>query len=448
MPPHTDTRGRGTIRVGTDCKPLTGTLRRRLVEGVGGDDFTAETIDVPVAQVISAVAMESLRAAAAAERAPAELLGLGDEDLLTAIGVLRDGRPTRAAVLLAGSPEQIRAHVPHYDWTHLRMSSDTEYADRADGNEALTVALSRMLDRIMADNPIETVRRGLYHFEYRTYPKIALREALLNALCHGDFRIAGPRMIRQFAGRIEISNPGGMVGGVTPDNVLRCTPTTRNRRLVAALVRLRLVNRSSIGMRRIFSSLLVEGKDPPEILDSGDSVHVTLRASRPSIGLRSFVGDQATQGRALSVEELLVFRHLLDHPGVDAAAASELCRLTQAGALEVLSRMERDSFLVRRETGPDICWILSASIRDQVLPPLDVSPEHGIDWETLRMRVLREIQWRAVREEPLTNADVRRLTKLDRYQVIRLIRELVAEGHVRIEGQGRGARYVYQGEKA
>ena len=117
------------------------------MEAAGEDDFAAEIVDVPITRVISAVAMESLP----------------------------------AAVLLAGSPVEIRAHVPYHDWTHARMTSDTEYGDRADGNDALTVALSRILDRIMASNPIETVRSGPYHFEYRTYPETALREALLNA---------------------------------------------------------------------------------------------------------------------------------------------------------------------------------------------------------------------------------------------------------------------------
>ena len=35
LPPYTDTSGRGKIRIGKDCQPLTGTLRRRImvVEG-------------------------------------------------------------------------------------------------------------------------------------------------------------------------------------------------------------------------------------------------------------------------------------------------------------------------------------------------------------------------------------------------------------------------------
>jgi len=32
-----------------------------------------------------------------------------------------------------------------------------------DGNDALPVALNRILDRIMADNPISTLELGLFH---------------------------------------------------------------------------------------------------------------------------------------------------------------------------------------------------------------------------------------------------------------------------------------------
>ena len=130
IPPYTDTGGRGTVRVGSDCKPLTGTLRRSLLERAGGHDFTAERVNAPLEQLISPVAMESLRESAAAERAPRELLRLDDHDLLEAIGVIRDGGPTRALVLLAGSPAAIREHAPNHVWTHARMMSGTEYSDR------------------------------------------------------------------------------------------------------------------------------------------------------------------------------------------------------------------------------------------------------------------------------------------------------------------------------
>ena len=41
IPPYTDTSGRGKIRIGKDCQPLTGTLRRRIGVETGETDFTA-----------------------------------------------------------------------------------------------------------------------------------------------------------------------------------------------------------------------------------------------------------------------------------------------------------------------------------------------------------------------------------------------------------------------
>jgi len=210
LPPYTDTKGHGKIRVGKDCQPLTGTLRRRVMVETGETDFTALPVQGPVETLVSAAAMERLREAARRENAPDDLLRKPDRDLLTTLGLVRNGRLLRAGVLLVGAVEAIQEHFPGYVWTHLRMVSDADYSDRADGYDAFPIALERILDRIMADNPITTVRQSLFHFEIRTYPEIALREALLNAFVHADYRIHGSILVKQFRERLEISNPGGL----------------------------------------------------------------------------------------------------------------------------------------------------------------------------------------------------------------------------------------------
>ena len=131
------------------------------------------------------------------------------------------------------------------------MTSDTDYSERADGNDATPLAVSGMIARIMSHNPIETVSEDIYDFEHPTYPRVALREAILNAFCHSDYRIASPRLVKQYADRIEITSPGGFLGGVTAENILHHRPVTRNPRLVDALVRLRMVNRTNLGTERI-----------------------------------------------------------------------------------------------------------------------------------------------------------------------------------------------------
>lgn len=80
--------------------------------------------------------------------------------------------------------------------------------DRADGRDTHELALLAIEARINANNPITTVKHGLHHFEFRAYPTVALRESLLDALCHLDLRLAGPVLVKQFPRKLEISNPG------------------------------------------------------------------------------------------------------------------------------------------------------------------------------------------------------------------------------------------------
>jgi ATP-dependent DNA helicase RecG len=354
LPPYTDTSGRGKIRVGKDCLPLTGTLRRRIMVETGETDLTAVEVAGSPADHVSASAMEQLRDAAQRERAPEELLRLGDMDLLGALGVLRKGRLTRAGLLLAAKEASIQAHLPGYVWTHLRMRSDTDYSDRADGRTALPVALGRLLDRIMADNPITTVEHGMYHFEYLTYPEVALREALMNALCHADYRIAGPILVKQFAQRIEIGNPGGFIGGISPENILHHAPVARNPQLVDALTRLRLINRSNLGIARMFSAMLIEGKEPPLIDEQGEAVKVVFLARDLSFSFREFVVEESRKGRLLSVDHLLILQYLLRHPELDTATAAGVCQRRETEIREVLSEMERRFDYLER--GGDGTW--------------------------------------------------------------------------------------------
>ncbi len=436
------------IRVGRDCKPLTGTQRRKLLVDAGADDYTAATVGPVAANGLSASALETLREAAAREGAPSDLLRLGDEDLLRALDVVRDGQLTRAGILLAGSPAAIREHAPHYVWTFLRMSSDTNYTDRTDGRDALPVALARILDRIAADNPLQTVRQGLFHFEYRTFPEIALREALLNAFCHADFRIASPILVKQHPERLEISNPGGLIGGIAPGNILHHVPAARNPCLVQALVRLRLINRSNLGMQRIYEVLLAEGKEPPHLEDLPGAFRLTFQASKLSPPFRAFVADQSARGVALSVDHLLVLQHLLRHPEIQTATAATICQRQPAESRETLSRMERDlGYLARGGSGQGAYWTLRPELHARIAAPGDLERDRRLDWEAAKTRVLSVIRQRASQgDEPLANADVRRITGVTRHQARRLIRELAKDGHVEITGHGKGARYVYAGD--
>lgn len=453
LPPYTTTAGAGTVRRGKDCVPLTGDLRDRLMVERGESDVTAAVVPEPIEGLLSAAALERLRNLARQEQAPADLLRKSDLDLLASLDVLRHGRLTKAGLLLAGNADAIVRHLPNYAWTHERMKSATAYIDRADGRDtgdlALPLALQAIESRINADNPITTVEHGLYHPEFRAYPTVALREALLNALCHLDLRLASPVLVKQYPRKLEISNPGGLVGGITPANILHHPPLARNPLLVHALSKLRLVNRSNLGIGRMFEAMLIEGKEPPLIVDEESAVRVVFKRQETSAPFRQFIADEGKAGHLLDVDHLLVLRYLLAHAEIDTPTAAELCQRRDAEMRDILDEMvQLYDYLERGGAGRGTWWRLKPALHRKLEGVGHAERDQRIDVDVAKTRVLNMLKARHKRGQAgMTNAEVREVTGYTRQQVNRLIHELEAES-VRMNGHGRGARYEFVGPGA
>jgi len=443
LPPYTDTAGYGSIRVGKDCMPLTGTLRRKIAIETGETDYSAETVCTANSRLLSAGAMETLRNLARKERAPEDLLSLSDTEMLSALGLIKNKQFTRAAILLAGAENAVREYLPGHNWTFLQMTSEAEYGVREDGISALQVSVRRLEELLVPFNPITTFRQGMFHFEYHTWPEIALREALMNAFCHADFRIAGPMMVKVHANRLEISNNGGFIAGITPDNILHHPPAARNPLIVEALTRLRLVNRSNLGVSRMFSALLMEGKEAPDIREAGDSVTVTFFNRELNPAFRMFVAEESGKGRILNVDELILLQYLTRHPEVDTVKAAQLCQRSELITRECLSAMEQAGYIEHGGAGRGAFWSMQSNLYGKLSGGQIADRHVRIDWEAAKTRILSILKDRKRRGKTgLTSQEIRQITRFGRSQAHRLMMELRAENpQIKPPCKGRYARY-------
>ncbi|MGJ7462106.1 RNA-binding domain-containing protein [Halomonas sp. MA07-2] len=446
IPPHTDTKGGGTIRIGKECKPLTGTQRRKIGVETGDTDYTAETLGPVDDTLFSPVALEALRNLAQRERAPDELLRRSGRELLDSLGLIRKGQVTRAAILLAGTEEALREHVPGHLWTFLQMRSDTDYGIREDRVSALPLSVQRIEELLVPFNPITTVQQGMFHFEYRTWPEVAVREALMNAFCHGDLRLAGPVMVKLYPQRLEISNNGGFIAGISEHNILHHQPAARNPLLVDALVKLRLVNRSNLGVSRMFEAMLMEGKEPPVIREIGDSVAVIFHKREINAAFRQFVAEESERGLSLGVDQLLLLQYFLQHPEVDTATAAGLCQRTEPETRELLADMERQGYVEHGGSGRGAYWSIHPELYARLRADGNAETRRRIDWDAAKTRVLSILIERAKRGEVgLSNKEIRQITRFDRNHAYRLMRELREENpQIQPPGKGKHARYEYR----
>jgi ATP-dependent DNA helicase RecG len=105
--------------------------------------------------------------------------------------------------------------------------------------------------------------------EIPQYPEAAFREAIVNAVMHRDyFDISGDVMVEIFDNRVTISNPGGLVTWLPPEDFGKYS-RTRNRLIASLLMRTPQAEKMGTGIRRIQQALKTAG-NPPAKFDYDD----------------------------------------------------------------------------------------------------------------------------------------------------------------------------------
>lgn len=95
--------------------------------------------------------------------------------------------------------------------------------------------------------------KGLERVELPDYPEEALREALLNALIHRDYSYSGSIIINVNDSCIEFISIGGLLPGLSADDIRSGISQPRNRKLAEIFHRLRLIESYGTGIRKIYA---------------------------------------------------------------------------------------------------------------------------------------------------------------------------------------------------
>ena len=113
------------------------------------------------------------------------------------------------------------------------------------------------------------------------YPVNAIREAVINALIHRDYSIhteSSYISIRMFNDRLEISNPGGLYGNLTVEDINNViNPPVRNRNLVRILEEIEEIENKSSGIATMINSMRELKLEPPVFEDKRENFKVTFK---------------------------------------------------------------------------------------------------------------------------------------------------------------------------
>ena len=103
----------------------------------------------------------------------------------------------------------------------------------------------------LCNKTISTIK-GVIRTDKQDYPEEAIREALLNALVHRDYGFSGSIIINVNDSKMEFISLGGLLPGLSTEDIRIGVSQPRNKKLAEVFYRLRLIESYGTGIRRIF----------------------------------------------------------------------------------------------------------------------------------------------------------------------------------------------------
>lgn len=213
-------------------------------------------------------------------RIPESALTAPIEDTLAKWKLTVNGVPTNGAAMLFSN------NIYPYDNFLLRLArfrgnDKLEFIDnqRAEGNffDLLDAGMAFLFKHLNLSGKI--TNRSLMREERLEVPVSALREALINALCHRQWEKANLTIsIAVYDDRVEIANPGILPPKITPENIKESHESfPYNRNMAHALYRSTFLESWGSGIRRILDACREQGVEEPTWRWDGAFVYVTFK---------------------------------------------------------------------------------------------------------------------------------------------------------------------------
>src|SRR5579875_3873692 len=290
-------KGAYWMRAGESLVPMTPDMLKRIFDE-GGPDHSAELCSGAAIADLDPRALTRLRTLWTRKTSNATIQNSSDSQLLIDLELMFDGALTNAALILCGTKAVLGKFLPQAEviFEYSGSESSLQFQQREEYRRGALLFLDELWAAINLRNDLQQYREGLFVWDIRTFNEGVVREAILNAISHRDYRLSGSVFVRQYPRRIELVSPGGFPPGINETNILdRQSP--RNRRIAEVLQKCGLVERSGQGVNRMFEECIRESKPKPDFSGTDDhQVSVTLRGEVQDPRFLQFL-EQVGRGR-------------------------------------------------------------------------------------------------------------------------------------------------------
>lgn len=319
------------VRRGTSSVPATDTAIRQMIKETDGDSFE-EMRSLNQELTFNAADKEFSVRSLPFEQPQKQTL-----KLLTADGVY-----TNLGLLLSEQcVHTIKVAV-------FEGEDQSVFKDRREFTGSLMQQLNDVYSYIDMNNPTRATFDKLLRIDQRAYPEVAVREALLNLLVHRDYSFRASALISIYTDRIEFVSIGGLLPGVTLDDVLMGVSVCRNTNLANVFYRLQLIEAYGTGMQKIMSAY--KDKDcKPHIETSNNAFKIIL----PNLNVTTSVVQ-----KAVNTDEATVLNVAKDKGFVTRTDVETVLDVGRSTAARLLKRMLDSGMLIQKGNGKNTKYVL------------------------------------------------------------------------------------------
>ena len=190
----------------------------------------------------------------------------------------------------------------------------------------------------------------------RDYPTEAVREALLNAIVHREYSFSNSTLISIFDDRIEFVTIGGLVKGVSLEDVELGVSVLRNEHLANIFYQLMLIEAHGTGIakvRRSYAGAAVQ----PQIEVTNNAFKITLPNMNCERSESTMIPENLSSAVIVVPKEdrvNFVLKMCREKGSVTRKEVQEALQVSQATAILLLKKMVEEGVIIKSGAGKEI----------------------------------------------------------------------------------------------
>ena len=272
-------------------------------------------------------------------------VGLGfEEPQKRTLGIVGgDGLYTNLGLLLSDQcNHSIKAAV--FDGT-----SKNRFLDRYEFEGSVIKQMREVFAFVDRYNRTQSRIEGIERKDLREYPEEALREALLNSIVHKDYGFGSSTLVSVFDDRIEILTIGGLVKGLTKDDIMIGTSLLRNKNLANVFYRMKWIEAYGTGILKIREAY--EKHDLKPLIEITDNA---FKVTLPAIKMQ-----KKQTFKPLSLNENKVLETFKSSEYIKRLDVEQILEVSQPMAVKVLRGLLDKNLIEKVGSGKNVVYKLS-----------------------------------------------------------------------------------------